>query len=255
MPRVRDLSGLALLVVFEGTAVGMLHRLGSLPWMGVDWSDLATWVRVTPPEDAIVSIVRLVALVFAYWLAAGTAAYVVLKATHLPSTVRWLTLPVIRRVVDRALAVTLALSSVPVPPAGAMSTAQFQALVVEPQEVLLPIEVTASTVDPSPVIPTAPVFDLPPQADVLPLPPFPHEIRAAEQDPGPEQPARWTVQPGDNLWVISRRHLEGALGHRPTNHEVAPYWRRVIDANTARLISGDPDLIYPGEVIELPDPE
>jgi nucleoid-associated protein YgaU len=35
--------------------------------------------------------------------------------------------------------------------------------------------------------------------------------------------------------------------------EVEPLWRTVIDANRQRLRSGDPDLIYPGETILIPD--
>lgn len=53
---------------------------------------------------------------------------------------------------------------------------------------------------------------------------------------------------GDHLWKISARHLGPAAGDR----EIAPYWREVVDVNTPSLRSGDPDLIYPGEVVELP---
>lgn len=56
------------------------------------------------------------------------------------------------------------------------------------------------------------------------------------------------VVKGDHLWKISARRL----GPEATNGEIAPYWRDVIEANTPQLRSGDPDLIYPGEVVELP---
>jgi nucleoid-associated protein YgaU len=57
------------------------------------------------------------------------------------------------------------------------------------------------------------------------------------------------VEKGDHLWKISARHLEEeAPGHR-----VAPYWRVVVEVNTPALRSGDPDLIYPGETITLPE--
>lgn len=57
------------------------------------------------------------------------------------------------------------------------------------------------------------------------------------------------VQRGDHLWKISERHVEG---HSPGNR-VAPYWLRVIEINTPSLRSRDPDLIYAGEVIRLPE--
>jgi nucleoid-associated protein YgaU len=58
---------------------------------------------------------------------------------------------------------------------------------------------------------------------------------------------------GDNLWTIAREHLTEARGgaDQPTTREVAAYWLRVIEANRDRLVSGDPDLIYPGERIVL----
>ncbi len=63
-----------------------------------------------------------------------------------------------------------------------------------------------------------------------------------------QAPAETTVvvEAGDHLWKISERHLEGS------SRTIAPYWLQVIDLNTPTLRSGNPDLIYPGEVIELP---
>lgn len=62
-----------------------------------------------------------------------------------------------------------------------------------------------------------------------------------------------TVVKGDHLWKISKRHLEVRMQRRPSNSEISPYWRQVIDENAENLRSGDPDLIYPGELIELPE--
>lgn len=67
-----------------------------------------------------------------------------------------------------------------------------------------------------------------------------------ETDPG-TKPDAVVVAKGDHLWKISARHLG-----TDSNHEIAPYWREVIEVNTPQLRSGDPDLIYPGEVVELP---
>jgi nucleoid-associated protein YgaU len=57
---------------------------------------------------------------------------------------------------------------------------------------------------------------------------------------------------GDHLWKISRRRLDAVLGREPENAEVGPYWREVIEVNRHGLRSGDPDLIYPGEMVTLP---
>ena len=61
-----------------------------------------------------------------------------------------------------------------------------------------------------------------------------------------------TVVEGDHLWRISEQHIRTHLGREPTDPEVSPYWRKVISHNLGHLRSGDPDLIYPGEVIGRP---
>jgi len=60
---------------------------------------------------------------------------------------------------------------------------------------------------------------------------------------------------GDNLWTIARTHLAEVRGRRAadlSDREIAAYWVTVVEANRGGLRSGDPDLIYPGEVVELP---
>ena len=61
------------------------------------------------------------------------------------------------------------------------------------------------------------------------------------------------VQPGDSMWSIARHELRGRLGRPPTNAEVDPYWRSLIEANRDRLVEpGNPDLIHPGQTFTLP---
>ena len=69
---------------------------------------------------------------------------------------------------------------------------------------------------------------------------------------GPAAQESVVVQSGDHLWKISARHLEQILERPAETAEIDPYWRAVIETNRASLTSGDPDLIYPGEVIALP---
>jgi hypothetical protein len=63
------------------------------------------------------------------------------------------------------------------------------------------------------------------------------------------------VAEGDNLWTIARDRLAKVSG-RPADElserEVARYWLDVVDTNRASLRSGNPDLIFPGEIIKLP---
>lgn len=60
------------------------------------------------------------------------------------------------------------------------------------------------------------------------------------------------VERGDHLWGIAHNTLEQRLERHPTNGEIASYWRKLIQDNRATLASGNPNLIYPGEVITLP---
>lgn len=61
-----------------------------------------------------------------------------------------------------------------------------------------------------------------------------------------------TAAAGDHLWAIAERAVADRLGRAPTDDEVAPYWRAVVDANRDRLVTGDADLIFPGQTFVLP---
>jgi hypothetical protein len=68
------------------------------------------------------------------------------------------------------------------------------------------------------------------------------------------------VRPGDDLWSIAAATVAAAQGpagrdQPPTAGEIATYWGRVLSSNRARLPDPDnPNLIFPGDRIELPPP-
>ena len=74
-------------------------------------------------------------------------------------------------------------------------------------------------------------------------------------EPVPEAPRpipdRHTVESGDSLWRIARATLV-ARGHPATGTDVASFWPRIYEANR-EIIGGDPHLIHPGQVLELPE--
>jgi hypothetical protein len=63
----------------------------------------------------------------------------------------------------------------------------------------------------------------------------------------------WRIAPGDHLWHVAAATLARAWGRPPTDDEIVPYWRALIDANASRLaVPGNADLVYPGQVFTLP---
>jgi hypothetical protein len=65
---------------------------------------------------------------------------------------------------------------------------------------------------------------------------------------------RVVVRPGDNLWLIARTSLTRVSTRRPTEAEVMRHWLLVIAANRSTLRSGDPSLVFPGEIVTVPPP-
>jgi len=217
---------------------------------------------MTPLEDVLAAGLRSLALLAAWWLALSTTAYLLAVAARLPglvAAVRPFALPAVRRVVDRALAGALAVSTLAAPLVGATA---------EPD--LGPPPSTAAAVPTAPAFPPLPaVADPPPGPDATTLPaardapapiPFPpgapaNDSAPAGRPPGGEAAAtasRVVVAAGDSLWLLAERRLAGVLGRTPTDPEVASYWVLVVESNRDGLRSGDPDLIYPGEVVVLP---
>jgi nucleoid-associated protein YgaU len=97
----------------------------------------------------------------------------------------------------------------------------------------------APTVDQHPAPPTAPAPAPPPP----PKPPPP---------PPPMRRNTHLVQAGDNLWRIAHAELVARGNAQPDDVTVARYWQTVIAANRRTLRSGNPNLIFPGELVALP---
>ncbi len=63
----------------------------------------------------------------------------------------------------------------------------------------------------------------------------------------------WLVAAGDHLWGIAEEALTDRAGSEPDLREIVGYWQDLIEVNRERLVDpGNPDLIYPGQVLVLP---
>lgn len=212
---------------FSGWALWML---GDNPSLTVDWADPARWLATAPATQAVGAIARLIGLGIVAWVTIGSIVYLGVRLSGArASKLDWLSIGPIRRAVDTLMAGALVVTTM----------APGAALAADPTSISQP---TAESIDPGYIpIPAGSV------ADDAPEPP-PAPVEAA-----PVSETSVVVAPGDHLWKLSERHLENLLGRTPTDAEVAPYWVEVIEANRDSIRSGDPDLIYPGEVIVLPE--
>jgi hypothetical protein len=120
---------------------------------------------------------------------------------------------------------------------------------------------TTTTTRPAPPPPSggAPATTRPRPSGYVPgtagPPPASSQPGSTPSQPAPSEPGLHKVAPGENLWQIARSHLANATRRDAAEigtREVAAYWLRVLAANRARLRSGNPDLIYPGEYVRLP---
>ena len=105
----------ALLLGFEIAAILALQALGGTSSMQVPWGSFASWINAGPIENIVPPLVRVLALAVAYWMFLSTALFVVAQISRIPAAVRatsMFTLPSVRRVVDGAMVVSIATTSV-----------------------------------------------------------------------------------------------------------------------------------------------
>ena len=208
---------LQLLLVALLAVVSLLALVVARPVCGAD-----PWSRGL---DIALIAAWAVALAASAWLVIATGICVVALGLDRPSVARRLApaLPShLRRLVEVAIAGScLAFPALPALPAHAAGPAPVPAVVVAD------VPVVRAPATPAPARPPA-------------------KPRVAS--------GRAVVRAGDNLWGIARASLTRVSATTPTEPEVARYWFTVIAANRSTLRSGDPSLIFPGEIVTLPPP-
>jgi hypothetical protein len=264
---------LALLVAGEAVAVVALHRLGGVEGFAIPRHDLSRWLQQTPSEEVLLAGVRLTALVAAWWLLGSTLLYVAARVARLHGTAAalgWATLPTVRRWADRAAAVSIVAATAlgvgrPAAADPPPTTSPLIARVVIDADHRDPLSApsrpptnvrTGQAVDPPPAPSATPASTAPvpaPPATNAPLVPPVVPIAPSARAAG----ATHTVARGEHLWSIAADQIATATG-KPAAvlapADIAPYWLRVVEVNRPRLDSRDPNLVFPGEVVELPPP-
>ena len=234
------------LVAAIGWVVGLGLVAAALQWAGRgplappplgDPGRWGAWLEERTPIVAAFSLVRLLAVGTLWYLVAATFVGAVLRVAGAASLVRVadrFTIGPIRRMLAGSVGLGLAASglvavaapAVRIPAAVAQTTTTTTTTPTEPATVTMH---RLSPVD-------APVTQV-----VAPVPKL--------------ETNRWTVKPGECFWSIADSVLTERWGRAPSDAEILPYWRRLIEANRHDLASkADPDLIFPGQVFAVPSP-
>jgi hypothetical protein len=99
---------------------------------------------------------------------------------------------------------------------------------------------------------TAPPPMIPPSTNAVPQEGLPAGIPALRPETA-DLPRLWQIRPGDHLWRIAERTLEAQFGPERAEPLIDKYWRALIELNRDSLADPqNPDLVYVGQVIELP---
>jgi nucleoid-associated protein YgaU len=201
---------------------------------------LGSWIEAAGPVVATVALLRLAALVAAAWMLVVTAlsrlarlAGAVALAGALDHAVPVPLRKALGGLAGAGVAGALVVGVAGGPSADAAAPTAVERLVRLPEDPADPAPVETMSVlreEPSPQAPSVPTAGV------------------------ASTPDTWTAVPGDSFWSIAEEVLAERIGRPPTDPELEPFWRTVIDANRDRLVSGDADLIFPGQVFVLPEP-
>lgn len=235
------MARLLVWTTFLALAIALLHRVGGTlaPPPLAQPGELNHWLAQRDPAAAAFAITRLLVLAMAWYLLAATLVGVIVTAATrfhpagpVIRAINALTLPLVRRLVQASVGVSVvtALLAGPVGPVGATQGEASSST-------------TTSSVGP-------PVIRRLPDAPSEPPPVAPTPALT------PSEPAHgetWTVRSGDHFWSVAERTLRQAWGHPPSDREVDRYWRALVQLNVSMLRdAGNPDLIFPGQVMALP---
>lgn len=217
--------------------------------------ELTDWVAARSPVLAAVALGRLVAEVVVWYLLAVSALHAVAALVRFRGADRLadvLASPAARRVVHAGLGLGLvAGSTVAAASPGSPATATRSAAVVpDLGDPAAGTAVAAPSAGTATMAPSAGTATMVPTTGTATMSPT-----APTEPPPAAAPTTWEVSPEESFWSIAADVLAERWGRPAADAEVDPYWRALVDANRHRLADpADPDLLHPGQVLELPAP-
>ena len=262
MRLIRTLVSITLLAGLVSGSGYFLLRLRSQDWLPTPGEVIGA-----PPDEAIFGAIWLLSVSITVWVTLSTVLSVFAYLTRLPAAIRaveWMTVPPIRRLARRSAALILAvgtLSMTPVAGATELPPVPFrvsdgQAVTGTARSTGTPAETPAGIAIPVPLRAGEDASGF--RADLLrdataigvavPVP-----LQAGETSSDRQVGSvTYTVRPGDDLWSITAAHMTRQQGNPPAVSGLTELWQKVVDLNRDRIRSGNPDLIFPGETLVLP---
>jgi hypothetical protein len=290
-----------LLVWLSALATGLVvfHALGQdgmAPPPLTDPGAWGDWLAAREPAVAAAALLRLVVLALAWYLVGATTIGIVARLVRVAGLIRLadaLTLPMVRRLLQGALGVSLATAMVGASTAPVPRDLDAPRLVLAAEQTVTDGSMTEQAdggddhtlsmrmVDPQP----GGADDDGPALSMRVVDPKPTEaaddggggpisMRLVEQEleadhdaeveppgapddadeAGAAHDAVHRVEAGESLWSIARDALADHWDRAPSDTEVHGYWLQLVEHNRAGLADPDnPDLIFPGDEIALPE--
>ncbi len=248
-------------------SVGSRLDGGGVPahlWTGFGFSSLIALVALSPntqaltdPEEALLGALWLTAVATALWFT--LSLMLVQFADRSGSRVlhrlsEQVAMPLARRLAHGSLAIGL----VALPACGSNTDSRPELVLVE-TGVDVPTSSTATSSAPQLEFTSSSAYHSPTSVVASSTSAKPTVLAESASEPeSPTAPAERTevgphvVAKGENLWSIARAQLTESNGVAPSNAEVSPYWAELVELNRASLSSGNANLIYPGESLQLP---
>jgi hypothetical protein len=227
-------------MVLLGIALALLGAMGHgvLAPPPFSWSGAIDWVSRREPVDAAFALVRLAALAIGWYLLVVVAIAGIVRIANAragSALFDRLTLGAARGLVGTIGLGAIAFAAAPAALAQvpSSSTAVIRSLDSAPTP---PSASTApSSTAASKAASTATIHALP-------------DATAALVAPVAVAGDLWSVAAGESMWSIAVTHLRDVHGRDASDEEIAPYWRQIVAANALP----NPDLLFVGQVIELP---
>lgn len=237
-----------------------------------DPSAWAAWAAERDPVIAGVALIRLLVLALAWYLVGVTTVGLVARLLRLASLVRIadaMSGPVARHVLRQALGVSLAVGVVAASTGAGPRTAAPTdggtevATAVALDDAAATATARAVAMEDGPVTAAMAPLDDPAvdgvgDAETELMVGLPPALAVDDHDDAPADPTpderEHEVAAGEHLWAIAEATVADATGGSPTDTQVHAYWEVLIEDNRDRLADPhNPDLIFPGQRLVLPD--